>query len=291
MSAGLKSDKLNELAAECWKAFDRVAGCSFVVRPAIPILYFGDSNRYFSSIRRIVTVGLNPSKLEFPEDCPLRRFPAAEAMALDPRQRASSCHRAALDSYFRTDAYKSWFSSFEPILNGLDASFYDGKASTAVHTDLCSPIATDPTWSKLPKESKLLLESDGMNIWHSLIEALAPDVILVSIAKSYLDRIRFRAIAAPIVIWKSEANRPYEILGTQVEISSAKPSLIVFGRAAQKPFGTLNTPHKGDIGAAVKEHYRAIKECAVLRPIHPPGQGASSGPRREEGLEPKSPQA
>ena len=125
----------------------------FVVRPAIPILYFGDSHRYFSSPLRIVTVGLNPSSLEFLTDCRMRRFPAAASPSV---QRDHQCHLAALDAYFRStsDPYKSWFGSFEPILNGMDASFYDGQISTALHTDLCSPLATDPTWSKLPPGKK-----------------------------------------------------------------------------------------------------------------------------------------
>jgi hypothetical protein len=47
----------------------------FVVDPAIPILFFGNSNRYFKSPLRVITVGKNPSNEEFPKDDPFSRFP------------------------------------------------------------------------------------------------------------------------------------------------------------------------------------------------------------------------
>ena len=92
---------------------------------------------------RVLSVGLNPSLYEFPADSPFRRFPLAEGVTL----REPEPYLDALSAYFRTDPYCSWFSAFELMLNGLGASFYEGKPSTALHTDICSPVATDPTWS------------------------------------------------------------------------------------------------------------------------------------------------
>ena len=44
-----------------WSSFDRAAALTSRVRPAAPILFFGDFDQYCSSPLRIVTVGLNPS--------------------------------------------------------------------------------------------------------------------------------------------------------------------------------------------------------------------------------------
>ena len=51
----------------------------------------------------------------------------------------------ALSSYFREAPYGSWFGTFEGLLNGMDASFYDGSPNTASHTDICMRGSLD--WS------------------------------------------------------------------------------------------------------------------------------------------------
>lgn len=251
------SDGLKELLSQSWSAYDRLHDQNFVVRPAIPILYFGDSNRYFSSPLRVVTVGLNPSKAEFPDDERLSRFPAASVIPDDPSQRDHECHLAALDAYFKTNCYWTWFSSYEPILNGLNASYRDGYASAALHTDLCSPIATDPTWSKLSKDQKIGMQKDGMRIWHALIKTLQPDIILVSVAKRYAEQIAFPAVASPQVIWKSKREKPFQVLGTLLTVKPLRPTVCVFGKAAQTPFGTVSKSNKVEIGSAIKEWYNA----------------------------------
>ncbi|HET7091970.1 MAG TPA: hypothetical protein VFI22_00780, partial [Thermomicrobiales bacterium] len=64
-----------------------------VVRPSIPILYFGDRQRYESSPLQIITVALNPSRHEFPVADRFMRFrPAA---AIDP----TALDRAAKAAY------------------------------------------------------------------------------------------------------------------------------------------------------------------------------------------------
>ena len=78
---------------------------------------------------------------EFPADSPFRRFPLAEGVTASELDR----YLDALSAYYRTDPYRGWFSAFEPLLNGAGASYYAGRTSTAVHTDICSPVATDPT--------------------------------------------------------------------------------------------------------------------------------------------------
>jgi hypothetical protein len=69
-------DLLQELAAEAWNEQQRVDrhGADYLVRAAIPILYFGDSQLYRQSPLRVITVGLNPSREEFPRNAPFSRF-------------------------------------------------------------------------------------------------------------------------------------------------------------------------------------------------------------------------
>jgi ADP-ribosyl-[dinitrogen reductase] hydrolase len=248
--------KLRQLLGECWTAFDRLHHQPFVVRPAVPILFFGDSAAYFASPLKVITVGLNPSNAEFPEDNPFLRFPAARQIVGDPSQRDLAKHLEALNAYFRTKPYKQWFGSFEPILKGIMASYYDGP-NTALHTDLCSPIATAPTWSRLPKDQRSLLRAEGVQIWHSLVEILAPDIIVVSVAKAHLSQIRFPFLNLDELKFTIDRKRPYVVLGRFLTIISSKPSLLVFGRAAMTPFGGVSNVKKMEIGGAIKEWYRA----------------------------------
>jgi hypothetical protein len=122
-----------------------------VVKTSMPILWFGDSAAYFNSRVRVVTVGLNPSRVEFPQADRFLRFPSARDLSLsvDPSKRRPAFIRA-LDDYFRLEPYRPWFDrGFERVLNGMATSYYQGQPSTALHTDLFSPLATDPTWSGL----------------------------------------------------------------------------------------------------------------------------------------------
>ena len=136
---------LDEVVSGVWSTFGRASGLPSRVSPSMPILFFGDLHAYFSSRVRVLSVGLNPSLHEFPTDSPFRRFPLAEGVTV----REPEPYLDALSAYFRTDPYRGWFSAFEPMLNGLGASFYEGKPSTALHTDICSPVATDPTWNSV----------------------------------------------------------------------------------------------------------------------------------------------
>ena len=122
----------------------------------------------------MLTVGLNPSRNEFPEGDPFQRFPLAEDAAAADRQR----YLDALSAYFRTRPYAQWFNSFEPLLNGMGASYYDGRTATVVRTDICSPIATDSTWSQLGEADRRVLVDDGRTLWHELLAALQPNVVL-----------------------------------------------------------------------------------------------------------------
>ncbi len=245
--------RLLRLLSRSWRQYDQVKHRNFLVRPAIPIVFFGDSKRYFASPIRIITVGLNPSSEEFPDDNHFRRFPT---MKNGSRRRDLTRHLAALNAYFCTVAYKSWFGSFEPILRGLGGSYYGHADNTVLHTDLCSPLATKPTWSGLVEKQRLLLRPNGMRLWHSLVKLLAPNVIIVSVAREHLQKIRFCRLATDEVIWSLTRRLPYKVTGSVIQLRPSKRAGLVFGRAAQTPFGTVSKDDKEKIGTAIKRWYR-----------------------------------
>ena len=104
---------LSEAVALAWRAFDHVADRTCRVTPSVPILFFGDLDTYRASPLRVLTVGLNPSRKEFPDAQPFQCFPLAEG------NREPSRYLDAMSAYFHTDPYRGWFSAFEPLLNGM----------------------------------------------------------------------------------------------------------------------------------------------------------------------------
>lgn len=246
---------MDALITEGWRIYQDHRYEPFVVRPSLPILFFGDLDAYQRSPLRVATVGLNPSYHEFPADDPFKRFRLAREVYPD----LIDGHRyhdylAALNAYFRSDPYRSWFSSFEPLLNGLGSSFYGNRPSTALHTDLLSPLATLQTWSKLPRSTQVALETSGIPLWHGLIAALRPDVIVFSVAERYLHRVQFISVNGWEEVHTIPRNRPYTVRAQRVLLPGATTSFAVFGRAAQKPFGSVSTRDKHEIGALVLNH-------------------------------------
>jgi hypothetical protein len=240
---------MHELAREAWGLFNRAESLAQLVRPSMPILFFGDSEAYQHSERRVVTVGLNPSRWEFPGSQPFVRFPAAESLQ-EAAGSAASCGRylEALNRYFCVHPYSAWFGTFEPLLQGFRCSFYPGSQNTALHTDLCSPLATQPTWSRLSNEQRAGLEKDGVELWHRLITHLRPQVILISVAAQHLAKNRSTPVSDWCSVYRLERNKPYEFLHRLLRIDSGAQAHLIFGRAAQKPFGTVSHADKLKIG-------------------------------------------
>lgn len=230
-----------------------------VVQPSMPILYFGDHGAYSSSPMRVVTVGLNPSLAEFPTAAPWCRFPIAAPLeaetSLQDGQRRS--YLAALDQYFVTAPYRAWFDrSFERILNGAGASYYPGATSTAIHTDIASPVATDPTWSSLG--ARQTHHHGGAELWRDLISALAPDVIIVSVARHHLYALTPLAVAEWPELTRVERDNPFVVAHTTVTVG-ASPALVVFGRCTNLPFGSVASNDREPIGAEIRSRFEAIR--------------------------------
>jgi hypothetical protein len=244
---------MESLIKEAWLLYHRTEGIASVVRPSIPILFFGDSERYFESPLKVITVGLNPSRAEFPDDDPFARFRRAQHVYPEILSGQFSVEYIdALNDYFRCHPYRPWFGSFEPMLNGMGASYYDGCPNAVLHTDLCSPLATNPTWSRLT-DDRAKLAMEGVRLWLRLTRHLAPDVILISIARHYLRTLDFQLVRDWETIYTIHRTNPYHVEASEIEVASGKRTLLVFGPASQKPFGKVSDVAKVEIGRRIEE--------------------------------------
>jgi hypothetical protein len=202
---------------------------------------------------RVVTVGLNPSRVEFPDGDRFVRFPAARLLTAPPVTSAQRlAYVSALDSYFRSAPYRRWFDQgFERVLNGLSATYYEGLPNVALHTDLLSPLATDPTWGGLASEDRASLVRGGPPLWHKLIRALQPDVIVASVAREHLDRILFPRLGKWRVIHTVDRDRPFVTESVDIEVAPGKRTMLVFGWCMNIPFGSVSHEAKLAIGTAI----------------------------------------
>ena len=159
---------------------EKVAPCIRAAGATLPVVWFGDSAAYFRSKRRIVTVAINPSHVEFGANPP--RFDQAALVEGNNVERL----RRTLDAYFRTNPYMRWFRHFERVLEMLGASYgdYIGSRDIALHIDMYSAIATNPTWRGLDAETKNLLRASGVDLFSRLLDELKPHLVLCSVAQA-----------------------------------------------------------------------------------------------------------
>ncbi len=165
-------ETLYKIIQEYLEDFNQKKACDFVVKPSIPIVWFGNLEKYRSSKGRIVTVALNPSLQEFPVDA-APRFNVNAAM---PQELVPTLNR-----YFLDNPYKKWFGAFEFVLNCLDATYYEANGQlprTAIHIDIYSAIATNPTWGKLTSDQRQKLSRT--DLFSKLLSVLDPNMIVFS---------------------------------------------------------------------------------------------------------------
>ena len=181
----MKNQISDDLFSNALNHYNKYCESDFVVKPSLPILYFGNLSAYFKSEFKVITAALNPSDAEFKEfknsNPTFLRFPEYN--------NTIETLKFSLNNYFKNRPYKKWFgvpnvsnSGFLPLLNGLGACYYEGsQKNTALHTDICSPLATSPTWSGLKKDEKNILFKDGFELWKKLVLEIKPDLILMSL--------------------------------------------------------------------------------------------------------------
>ncbi|MEM1347044.1 MAG: hypothetical protein AAGI01_00710, partial [Myxococcota bacterium] len=140
------------LLDKAWEHFLAERSHPSVITRAIPVPYIGDVHAYMSSERRVLTTGLNFARAEFRDADPLAKFSSARGIEhMDAARRRRTLH-AALTGYFERDP-SAWFDEYRPFIRSLDVDYVSGSAAyTAMHADVCSPLATDPDWGGLMRQ-------------------------------------------------------------------------------------------------------------------------------------------
>jgi hypothetical protein len=243
--------KIFELTNSILKQYSLVNQTS-TVKGVIPILWFGDMNKYFNSDKKIVTVSLNPSNNEFGND--------KKGIAYNTQYRFPDYDGTieslviAFNNYFKLNRnpYNSWFkASFGAILQSFDASHYDINKNNALHTDIAIPYATDPTWKGLSNAEKLYFEPIGQRIWHNLVEILEPDIILISASGGYQNKILFPKIHEnwQVIIQKEK----HPVLFNQFRVNK-KITDVIYQTQGRKPFLNMTKDEKLNIKNALVLH-------------------------------------
>lgn len=136
----------------------------------------------------------------------------------------------------------------------MNASYYNnnGFSRRAIHTDFCSSFATDPTWSKLDKQIKNDLFTQGNREWMDLIKTLNPDIIIFSIPKYYRNKLgicthEFHRISKT----KTGEDRKPRI----IEKGLFGNSLCIFGTTVNTPFGDISKDQKNELGQLILNEY------------------------------------
>ncbi|MDM9630230.1 hypothetical protein [Robiginitalea aurantiaca] len=232
---------LKDLIKDVVSEFARIKNEDFIITNSVPVLWFGNYKRYLKSERKIVTVALNPSLAEF---IPTSYSVASPGYRFPSYRGTVSSLINSYNEYFRQNPYKKWFNpSFERILNSFNASFYNG-VNTALHTDIGSPFATDPTWSKLSELNRSKLESFGVRTWHKLIQILAPEIVLYSASSGFENKIKFPELNS----WEQlDLNGRKPLLRSSFSLGSDKVTHVLFQVQGRKPFGQMSNEERDKI--------------------------------------------
>lgn len=221
----------------------------------MPIHWFGDRKAYSQSAVKIVTVGLNPSGKEFkasktsPEST-VYRFPNYNSTNV-------STLEMSLNEYFKIKPYTGWFNSFEHILAGMDASYWNGKKDNiAIHTDFCTPWATDPSWSHLSDSEKNRLTCQGIPAWETLIKDLAPDIILFSIPDQYIRMLNLTTYPQPLVTYNKTKCGNQRKNPKVINYGDLCGTMVVFGKSWDTPFGDIDFMTKHSLGKNIMTAYK-----------------------------------
>ena len=145
----------------------------------------------------------------------------------------------------------------------MGTSYFGASDGTALHTDIGSPLPTDPTWSRLGPDVTAALQADGQPLWHRLTNYLEPGIVLWSTARHWLDLIEFDGLGQ----WRTLIEftrkqdgtlrkRSFTAMSRSYGLSGGRRSLFVFAPAQVKPLGDLSHPQKRELGEAILERYR-----------------------------------
>ena len=223
----------------------------------MPILFFGDLKSLLSQDFKIVTVGLNPSDSEFrlnkTDNYSYVRFPEyrGDIVSLE----------LSLNNYFKKTPYERWFNSIEPLLNGMGFSFYPNDFKKVLHTDICSPLSTSPTWSILEKENKSFTErlfQEGVELWKRLLFEVKPNLIIISTKYKLVEFLKPTKRKILYTISKTKDGkdrRPFNLELYDVSINGFNTKLL-YGEPKNTPFGSVSTDDKRKMGILIKKYFK-----------------------------------
>lgn len=217
-------ERLKEIIEEYISDFKQKRELDFIVKSSIPIVWFGDIEKYLTSTKKVVTVGLNPSLNEFSKK---RIHIHCEDLCADKLY-------CALNNYFKIDPYRNYFNHFNKILEVQNATYNVGlrDKSTAIHIDVFSSMATNPMWGKLSKFQQNTINQFGL--FKKLLDYLSPNVILISVKRQIvLDTFNLKPNC--LIYEKHSSNGP------ELEIYKQNNRLIIYGRNRKgSPFSVEN---------------------------------------------------
>jgi len=258
-----RNEPLETYFASCWELYWSVAEEHGEVSGHCPIAYFGDFAAFLDSSPRVLTVGLNPSHREF-GDKKGERFPDTvhvdRSLSTDPTW-LNSVYARDLDSYFYSgrNPYRGWFDpSFMAVLQGLEVSFYPGDSQVygqALHSDLYSPIATNPTWSRLPPVGALRarLFDAGPQLWNLFVEILQPDIIVASMQRNGVQQLGLNIIGATTMLTSVTEKKGRTCASVQpFSLKTGKQGLLMTGGAGRKPMNAFRPEDRVRIGKEVR---------------------------------------
>ncbi len=239
--------------------------CMVKIPNTIPIDWFGNRKEYEESDIRIVTVGLNPSDMEFwdPNTGTYNtkyRFPSA--VVGNP-----ATYPQAWNEYFTHNPY-DWFNNHERVLQGAGASYgglmpkriggVDHPHRRAIHTDLCSSEATQPAWSQLPSATKRAIAQVGIPRWQKLMKELQPDIIIMSVAKEYWSKLPITDISDLCDITKTQ-NGTKRKRPVVIRKGYYNGALVILGETRNTPFGSVCKDEQKRIGELILQAFHEMK--------------------------------
>lgn len=282
-------NKLFKILDDCWLHYQEHKDKNYIVEKCVPVLYFGNLEKHLSSDIKIVTAASNPSNLEFGNadrrnkvtGLSFRRFSGCEEIYDLPRINSTEkeIYLNSLSNYFESKEAFDWFTCYEPLLNGLEASYSEKGFKVrknepyrrkkyeriAIHTDIYSPLPTKKPWSEfcreLPSHVVKDVKLNGLDLWIELIKLLAPNVILMSYSIPDFEDIKKQLNLKKMDngLFKEYPNtkdgqkrkRSVPVIETyELEIDSKKIT-VIYGTKMERPFDAITKIERFELGKEI----------------------------------------
>jgi len=256
-----------ELLQEAMDHYNEMKHLEFIVPNSLPILFFGDIEKYAKQEFKVITAGLNPSDAEFTleKDSSRRNYSMFRFKDFDGS--VESAYKAQRD-YFKNFPYERWFGKssggnkgFQPVLNGMGYCYYENtNKNIAIHTDVCSPLATCPTWGKLEDSQKIKLIKKGKELWIKTVKELKPDLVLYSGIDEHLFGIKREYDFSPIYTkskdkYGNPMKKKFELKKINASFDDFKTTIIIGRNLQGTPYGVLG--EEGKIaGNIIREKFK-----------------------------------